>query len=64
MKKLSMDRRELQNARSELIRNRLIAWQPPIYQVLCLEPEIKNRRTKSSAIQLGDIFKNAMEGAK
>lgn len=64
MKKLSMDRRELQNARSELIRNRLIAWQNPIYQVLCLEAEIKDRRGKRAAMHLGDILKNAMEGTK
>jgi len=64
MTKLSMERRELQNARAELIHNKLIAWQSPIYQVLCLEPNDTNRRTKSSAMHLGDIFKNAMEGAK
>jgi hypothetical protein len=64
MQKLSMNSRELENARSELIRNKLIAWQNPIYQVLCLKPNDTNRQTKSSAMQLGDIFKNAMEGAK
>lgn len=62
MKKLSMDQQALQDARSELIRNGLIAWQKPIYQVLCLEPVGKNKRREGSAMVLGDIFKKAMEG--
>jgi len=33
-----MDQQTLQTARSDLIRNELLAWQKPIYQVLCLEP--------------------------
>lgn len=64
MKTLSMDRQVLKNARSGLVRASLIAWQKPIYQVLCLEPEDKNRRQQGPAIQLGDIFKQAMGGAK
>ena len=65
MKKLSMDRQALQNARSELIRNGLLAWQKPIYQVLCLEPVVgKDKRREGSAMVLGDIFKKAMEGGK
>ena len=38
MKKLGMDPACLNEARSGLIRNNLIAWQKPIYQVLSLEP--------------------------
>lgn len=65
MKKLSMDRNTLQKARTELIRTCLIAWQSPIYQVLCLGPAAgKNRRQQGPAMQLGDILKQAMEGAK
>jgi hypothetical protein len=65
MKKLSMEPRTLQNARTELIKTSLIAWQPPIYQVLCLGPAAgKNRRQKGPAMQLGDILKQAMEGSK
>ncbi len=62
MDKLSMDGKSLQNARSELIKNGLIAWQKPIYQVLCLEPAIaQGRRENAPAMSLGDILKNAME---
>ena len=65
MKKLSMDRQTLQNARVELIRNELLAWQPPIYQVICLEPVVgKDKRREGSAMALGDVFKKAMEGGK
>ena len=63
MDKLSMDRQALNKARSGLIKSSLIAWQKPIYQVLCLEPALKGRRA-GSATSLGDILKNAMEGAK
>jgi len=34
MKKLDMDMQTLKEARSGLIKNSLIAWQQPIYQVL------------------------------
>jgi len=63
MDRLSMDQQTLNMARSELIKNSLIAWQKPIYQVLCLEPGLKGR-CAGSATSLGDIFKKAMEGAK
>jgi hypothetical protein len=62
MSKLSMDQQTLQNARSDLIRNGLLEWQKPIYQVLSLEPfgTRKTQRT-GSPMSLGDILKNAME---
>jgi hypothetical protein len=60
MSKLSMDQQTLQTARSDLIRNGLLAWQKPIYQVLCLAPAHKSRRA-GSVMSLGDILKNAME---
>ncbi|MBW2219681.1 MAG: hypothetical protein JRF40_09370 [Deltaproteobacteria bacterium] len=63
MDKLSMDQQTLNKARSGLVKNSLIAWQKPIYQVLCLEPTHKNR-CAGSAMSLGDILKKAMEGAK
>jgi len=59
MNKLSMDQQALNKARSGLIKHSLIAWQKPIYQVLCLEPALKSRR--GSVMSLGDILKNAME---
>ena len=61
MQKLSMDQKTLQTARSDLIRNALIAWQKPIYQVLCLTPAHESRRG-GSAMSLGDILKNAVGG--
>jgi len=60
MIKLSMDQQTLQAARSDLVLNALIAWQKPIYQVLCLVPAHKRRRT-GSVMSLGDVLKNAME---
>jgi hypothetical protein len=63
MKKLSMDNITLEKARSKLIHTGLIAWQKPLYQVLCLEPfsEKKSKRNGSTML-LGDILKNAMGG--
>jgi len=63
MDKLSMDQQSLNKARCGLIKNSLIAWQKPIYQVLCLKPTLKGRRA-GSATSLGDILKKAMEGTK
>lgn len=62
MSKLAMDQSTLEQARSDLARMGLIAWQKPLYQVLCLEPLVmeKNRRT-GSPMSLGDILKSAME---
>ena len=63
MKKLSMEQCAFDQARSELIRMGLVAWQKPLYQVLSLEPMpvLKQRRT-GSTLSLGDILKGAMEG--
>ncbi len=60
MKKLTMDQGMFETARSDLIIKGLIAWQRPIYQVLCLGPERKVRR-KGEPMGLGDILKSAME---
>jgi hypothetical protein len=60
MEKLAMDQDMLEDARTDLIRKGLIAWQKPLYQVLCLEPEKKVRRS-GSPMGLGDILKQAME---
>jgi hypothetical protein len=61
MSKLSMDKATFGSARSDLVRMGLIAWQKPLYQVLCLEPAIK--RGPATALSLGDIFKKALEVA-
>ncbi|MDD5525589.1 MAG: hypothetical protein PHV90_10160 [Smithella sp.] len=60
MEKLSMDGRTLEKARSELIRADLVAWQKPVYQVLCLEHSGKDR-VSGSPTGLVDILKKAME---
>ena len=57
-KKLDMDIQTLKNARSGLIKNNLIAWQQPIYQVLSLEPMVNTRRS-GQMMSLSDLLNNA-----
>lgn len=54
MGRLSMDQQVLNKARSGLIRNSLIAWQKPVYQVLSLEPQASIR--DGSFMNLRDIL--------
>ncbi len=61
MNRLSMNQIELDQARSGLIRNGLIAWQEPIYQVLGLDPVTKETKRRKSMMRLSDILKTAME---
>lgn len=64
MKRLSMDQSMLQNARSSLIQNGMIAWQEPIYQVLSLEFIDRPERTSMGQfLSMGSILKKAMEEA-
>jgi hypothetical protein len=49
-----MDQQALNKARSGLIKNSLIAWQKPVYQVLSLEPQAPNRT--GSLMRLRDIL--------
>jgi hypothetical protein len=64
MGKLSMEQQTLQDARSDLILHGLIAWQKPLYQVLCLEPfVVEQNRRQGTTMKLGDILKKAMEEA-
>jgi len=59
MKRLSMDRRILDNARGALIEADLIAYQRPLYQVLGLD-RIKTPRLRNNhPVSLKDIFKQA-----
>lgn len=60
MVRLSMDQQVLNEAKSGLIKNSLIAWQKPVYQVLSLEPQAPDRT--GSFMSLGDIL--AMGGEK
>ncbi len=63
MKKLDMDIPDLEKARSGLIKNNLIAWQEPIYQVLSLEPGINTQRS-GQLMSLADILSNAVGGGQ
>ena len=66
IKYLSMDQSTLEEARSNLIRNGLIAWQKPLYQVLSLDRAEREkpapRSTMDHPLCLGDILKKAREG--
>jgi hypothetical protein len=66
IKYLSMDQSTLEEARSNLIRNGLIAWQKPLYQVLSLDRDEREkpapRSTMDHPLCLGDILKKAREG--
>jgi len=63
MQKLDMDIQTLKEARSGLIKNNLIAWQQPIYQVLSLEPIVNDRRSRQM-MSLSDILNNAVGGGQ
>jgi len=58
METLDMDQSTLYKARSGLVKNGLIAWQKPIYQVLSLEPVPQDNRT-GSMMSLKDILGGA-----
>jgi len=66
IKYLSMDQNTLNEARADLIRIGLIAWQKPLYQVLSLdglEREKPAPRTNiDNPLSLGDILEMAREG--
>ena len=53
--RLGMDQITLDEARSGLIKNSLIAWQSPIYQVLSLEPVQHDNRV-GAMMSLKDIL--------
>ena len=61
-----MDLNALDDARDNLIRAGLIAWQKPLYQVLALDapkPEKQPPRSNmENPLSLGDILKMAKEG--
>ena len=65
-KYLSMDQQALHDARANLMRIGLIAWQKPLYQVLSLDrPKREKPAPRSSmdnALCLGEILKMAKEG--
>ncbi len=59
MKRLSMDPNTLQNARNDLIKNGMMAWHKPLYQVLSLYSS--KRSSMDQPLSLGNILKKAME---
>ena len=63
---LSMDQHALQQARANLIRIGLIAWQKPLYQVLALDTAKREkpapRSSMGNPLSLGEILKMAKEG--
>jgi len=63
MKQLNMDMETLRQARSGLIKNNLIAWQEPIYQVLSLEPRIIPRGS-GQMMSLAEVLAGAAGGGR
>ena len=66
IKYLAMDQNALDDARANLVRIGLIAWQKPLYQVLSLDrPEREKPASRSNMEHprsLGDILEMAREG--
>ena len=66
IKHLGMNLSELQQARANLIKIGLIAWQRPLYQVLSLYRTPREKQPPRSkiknALSLGDILNMAREG--
>ena len=61
-----MDQAALEDARNNLVRIGLIAWQKPLYQVLGLDIESREkpvpRNGMDQPLSLGEILKMAREG--
>jgi hypothetical protein len=63
MKRLSMDLTTLDQARDNLVRIGLIAWEKPLYQVLSLDLIAPPPRpAMPQAVSIGEIFNKAMGG--
>jgi hypothetical protein len=63
MQRLSMDLATLQEARDNLIRSDLIAWEKPLYQVLSLENRaIPKRPSMAEPLSLRELLKKAASG--
>ncbi len=66
IKYLCMDQNALDDARANLINIGLIAWQKPLYQVLALDIEKRERPVPltgmDNPLSLGEILKMAKEG--
>jgi len=63
--RLDMDAHCLAQARQELVRNGLIAYKKPLYQVLSLDAHNSTPRRENAQLQtLGQILKQIAEDAK
>jgi hypothetical protein len=63
IRQLKMDMETLRQARSGLIKNNLIAWQEPIYQVLSLEPRVLPR-SSGQMMSLAQVLAGAAGGGR
>ena len=63
MSRLSMDAPTLEQARRNLIGAGLVAFKPPLYQVLSLDPEVDNHRREAlkHPLPIGQVLKQMME---
>ena len=59
MRRLSMERKTLDDARASLIQADIIAYETPLYQVLGLDRVKKPRRRQDHPVCLKQIFKQA-----
>ena len=66
MSRLGMDVETLSSARQNLIQAGLVAYEDPLYQVLCLEPiidsspKVQSRTQANGPVSIGRLFKQIL----
>jgi hypothetical protein len=66
MSRLGMDVETLRSARQNLIQEGLVAYEDPLYQVLCLEPiidsspKVQSRTQADAPVSIGRLFKQIL----
>jgi len=66
MSRLGMDVETLRSARQNLIQEGLVAYEDPLYQVLCLEPiidsspKVQSRTQADDPVSIGRLFKQIL----
>ena len=66
MSRLGMDVQTLSSARQNLIQAGLVAYEDPLYQVLCLEPiidsspKVQSRTQADGPVSIGRLFKQIL----
>ena len=66
MSRLGMDVQTLSSARQNLIQAGLVAYEDPLYQVLCLEPiidsspKVQSRTQADGLVSIGRLFKQIL----